>query len=66
MVGQAGEGQGFDGNGPFLRLAAPGGVHAIETGKTNYTGRLGVRQLRQPAARARARPSPATVPPLRA
>jgi phospholipid/cholesterol/gamma-HCH transport system substrate-binding protein len=38
MVGQAGEGQGFDGNGPFLRLAAPGGVHAIETGKTNYTG----------------------------
>jgi phospholipid/cholesterol/gamma-HCH transport system substrate-binding protein len=38
MVGQAGEGQSFDGNGPFLRLAAPGGVHAIETGKTNYTG----------------------------
>jgi len=38
MVGQAGEGQGFDGNGPFLRLAAPGGVHAIQTGKTNYTG----------------------------
>jgi phospholipid/cholesterol/gamma-HCH transport system substrate-binding protein len=35
-VGQAGEGQGFDGNGPFLRLSSPGGEHPIETGKTNY------------------------------
>jgi ABC-type transporter Mla subunit MlaD len=36
MVGQAAEGQGFDGNGPFLRLGAPGGAGQIETGKTNY------------------------------
>ena len=38
MVGQAGEGQSFDGNGPFLRLGAPGGSHTIQTGRTNYTG----------------------------
>ncbi|MGH2781609.1 MAG: hypothetical protein ACRDLA_09420, partial [Thermoleophilaceae bacterium] len=38
MVGQAGEGQSFDGNGPWLRLAAPGGVHTIKSGPTNYTG----------------------------
>jgi hypothetical protein len=36
MVGQAAEGQGFDGNGPFLRLGAPGGASRIQTGKTNY------------------------------
>jgi phospholipid/cholesterol/gamma-HCH transport system substrate-binding protein len=36
MVGQAAEGAGFDGNGPFLRLAAPGGARRIQTGKTNY------------------------------
>ncbi len=38
MVGQAGEGQSFDGNGPFLRLGAPGGAQTIQTGRTNYTG----------------------------
>ena len=38
MVGQAGEGQSFDGNGPFLRLGAPGGAETIQTGRTNYTG----------------------------
>lgn len=38
MVGQAGEGAGFDGNGSFLRLAAAGGPTTIETGRTNYTG----------------------------
>jgi phospholipid/cholesterol/gamma-HCH transport system substrate-binding protein len=37
MVGQAGEGAGFDGNGPFLRLAASGGPTTIETGRTNYS-----------------------------
>jgi phospholipid/cholesterol/gamma-HCH transport system substrate-binding protein len=37
-VGQAGEGQGFDGNGPFLRLSSPGGVQSVTTGKTNYGG----------------------------
>lgn len=35
MVGQAGEGQGFDGNGSFLRAAAPGGAIPVKSGKTN-------------------------------
>jgi phospholipid/cholesterol/gamma-HCH transport system substrate-binding protein len=35
MVGQAGEGQVFDGNGPYLRLSAPGGAKVLRTGKTN-------------------------------
>jgi phospholipid/cholesterol/gamma-HCH transport system substrate-binding protein len=38
MVGQAAEGQGFDGNGSYLRLQAAGGGTTIRTGKTNYTG----------------------------
>jgi phospholipid/cholesterol/gamma-HCH transport system substrate-binding protein len=33
---QAGEGAGFDGNGPFLRVSAPGGSRPITSGKTNY------------------------------
>jgi phospholipid/cholesterol/gamma-HCH transport system substrate-binding protein len=40
MVGQAGEGQGFDGNGPFLRLQASGGPQTIRTGKSNYTQKV--------------------------
>jgi len=36
MVGQAAEGQSFDGNGSFLRLQAAGGPNIIKTGKTNY------------------------------
>ena len=36
MVGQAGEGAGFDGNGSFLRLTAAPGDQFIETGKTNF------------------------------
>jgi phospholipid/cholesterol/gamma-HCH transport system substrate-binding protein len=64
MVGQAGEGQGFDGNGPFLRLAAPGGVHAIETGRTNYTGISVFGNYANPPLETR--PAFAgTVPPLR-
>ncbi|MEA2424216.1 MAG: phospholipid/cholesterol/gamma-HCH transport system substrate-binding protein [Thermoleophilaceae bacterium] len=38
MVGQAGEGAGFDGNGSFLRLAAAPGDAMLQTGKTNYSG----------------------------
>jgi virulence factor Mce-like protein len=38
MVGQAGEGAGFDGNGSFLRLAASPGDLMVQTGKTNYSG----------------------------
>jgi phospholipid/cholesterol/gamma-HCH transport system substrate-binding protein len=64
MVGQAGEGQNFDGNGPFLRLAAPGGVNAIETGKTNYTGVSVFGNFASPPLETR--PAfPGTVPPLR-
>lgn len=37
MVGQAGEGAGFDGNGNFVRLQAAGGQDLIRTGKTNYS-----------------------------
>jgi len=33
---QAGEGSGFDGNGSFLRVTAPGGNRPITSGKTNY------------------------------
>jgi ABC-type transporter Mla subunit MlaD len=40
MVGQAGEGQGFDGNGPYLRLQAGGGPKVIKTGKTNYSTKV--------------------------
>jgi virulence factor Mce-like protein len=36
MVGQAGEGAGFDGNGSFLRLMASPGAVSLQTGKTNY------------------------------
>jgi hypothetical protein len=37
MVGQAAEGQSFDGNGSLLRLQAAGGPSIIKTGKTNFT-----------------------------
>jgi virulence factor Mce-like protein len=40
MVGQAGEGQAFDGNGPYLRLQAGGGPQVIKTGNSNYTQRV--------------------------
>jgi phospholipid/cholesterol/gamma-HCH transport system substrate-binding protein len=36
MVGQASEGQSFDGNGSFLRLQAPAGPSIVKTGKTNF------------------------------
>jgi phospholipid/cholesterol/gamma-HCH transport system substrate-binding protein len=37
MVGLSAEGQGFDGNGNYLRLQAAGGGTTIRTGKTNYS-----------------------------
>jgi ABC-type transporter Mla subunit MlaD len=37
MVGQAGEGQGFDGNGDYLRLQAASGPTLVQTGRTNYS-----------------------------
>jgi ABC-type transporter Mla subunit MlaD len=64
MVGQAGEGQSFDGNGPFLRLAAPGGAQTITTGKTNYTGDPMYGRVTSPPLRTR--PAfPGSAPPLR-
>jgi hypothetical protein len=38
MVGLTGEGQNFDGNGPFLRLATGGGGHLISSGVSSNTG----------------------------
>jgi phospholipid/cholesterol/gamma-HCH transport system substrate-binding protein len=64
MVGQAGEGQSFDGNGPFLRLAAPGGSRTITTGRTNYTGQAQYGRVTTPPLRTR--PAfPGNAPPLR-
>ena len=64
MVGQAGEGQNFDGNGPLLRIAAPGGGQTIKTGKTNYADEALFGNVTLPPLRT----SPAysnKVPPLR-
>lgn len=36
IVGQAGEGQGFDGNGPFLRVSAANGPIDVNSGNTNF------------------------------
>jgi phospholipid/cholesterol/gamma-HCH transport system substrate-binding protein len=38
MVGLAGEGQNFDGNGQFLRLATGGGGHLIQSGNSTNLG----------------------------
>jgi len=51
MTGQAGESQGFDGNGPFLRVGAPGGALRLGSGNTNFS--------REPSYAG------ATTPPLR-
>jgi phospholipid/cholesterol/gamma-HCH transport system substrate-binding protein len=37
MVGLAGEGQGFDGNGSYLRLQASGSDKTIQTGQSNFS-----------------------------
>jgi hypothetical protein len=64
MVGQAGEGQSFDGNGSFLRLNAPGGAQTITTGRTNYTGETMFGRVTTPPLRTR--PAfPGSAPPLR-
>ena len=63
MVGQAAEGQSFDGNGTFLRLAAPGGAQTIQSGKTNYTGQSLFGKVTTPPLRTR--PAfPGNPPPL--
>ncbi len=63
MVGQAAEGQSFDGNGTFLRLATPGGAQTIQSGKTNYTGESLFGKVTTPPLRTR--PAfPGNPPPL--
>ena len=64
VTGQAGEGGGFDGNGPFLRVSAPGGSRPITSGKTNYQ----LQSLHANASQPLLRTSPAfpnRLPPLR-
>jgi phospholipid/cholesterol/gamma-HCH transport system substrate-binding protein len=63
-TGQAAEGGGFDGNGPFLRVSAPGGANPITSGKTNYQ----LQSLHANASQPLLRTSPAfpnQAPPLR-
>jgi ABC-type transporter Mla subunit MlaD len=38
MVGMAGEGQNFDGNGSYIRGALPGGTHSIDFGTSRRLG----------------------------
>lgn len=64
VAGQAGEGGGFDGNGPFLRLSAAGGARPLTTGKTNYSLEpLHANATLQPLRSAPAFPN--QLPPLR-
>ncbi len=73
MVGLAGEGQNFDGNGMYVRFQPGGGDQTISTGK--YGGSLGdiaLRQRRPPSRWARgprirscARPTAPTCPATR-
>jgi len=64
MVGSASETQGFDGNGPLLRLQAAGGAHRIRTGVTNLSREPLVANAALPPLRTR--PAyPNRVPPLR-
>jgi phospholipid/cholesterol/gamma-HCH transport system substrate-binding protein len=64
MVGGAAEGQGSDGNGSFLRLAAPGGSTLVRSGPTTYWDEQQLANFTSPPQRTR--PAyPAKVPPLR-
>jgi phospholipid/cholesterol/gamma-HCH transport system substrate-binding protein len=65
MTGQAAEGQGADGNGNFLRIAAGGGPYSVESGQTNYyhATDTGFAQMAVPPLRTR--PAyPNALPPL--
>jgi hypothetical protein len=64
MVGQAGEGAGFDGNGSFLRLAAAPGATMLQTGKTNYSGQSYFSTIAHPPLRTRPAYT-SKLPPLR-
>jgi hypothetical protein len=64
MVGQAGEGAGFDGNGSFLRLAAAPGDTMLQTGKTNYSGQSYFSTVARPPLETRPAMT-SSLPPLR-
>ena len=55
MVGLAGEGANFDGNGPYVRFAVGGGDQTISTGKVG--GALGDTMFGRPTA-SRSAPVP--------
>jgi virulence factor Mce-like protein len=62
-VAQAGEGQGFDGNGPLLRLSTPNGALRVTSGRTNYQNLPLVGDLTSPPRRT-SPAFPRTPPPL--
>ena len=65
MAGQAAEAQGADGNGNFLRINASGGPSTIESGQTNWLGKIDTGFAQMPAPPLRTRPAyPNSVPPL--
>ena len=64
MVGQAGEGQGFDGNGSFLRAAAPGGSVTVKSGRTNIDRQSQLANYTSPPQRTRPAYPSAGPPPL--
>jgi phospholipid/cholesterol/gamma-HCH transport system substrate-binding protein len=64
MVGAAGEGQSFDGNGSWLRLASPGGAQTITSGQTTYDHEPTFGRVTTPPLETR--PAfPGELPPLR-
>jgi hypothetical protein len=64
MVGQAGEGQGFDGNGSFLRAATPGGDVTVKSGRTNIDRESLLANYTSPPQRTRPAYPSAGPPPL--
>jgi hypothetical protein len=65
MTGQAAEAQGADGNGNFLRIGTAGGRYTVETGQTNFYGKLDTGFAQMAAPSLATRPSfPNQVPPL--
>jgi ABC-type transporter Mla subunit MlaD len=65
MTGQAAEAQGADGNGNLLRIGAAGGPYTVETGQTNYYGKIDTGFAQMAAPPLATRPAyPNRVPPL--
>jgi len=65
LTAMAGASSGSDGNGGLLRLWASGGPFAVESGQTNYYGRIDTGDGKLPAKPEATRPAfPNRVPPL--